>query len=87
MTTNQYKRLVQLTIPYFFEQKIIAIQAKRSDNLKAFFRYSRVKKTFQDIIGKVLIDHNMINEINNIGDISQNGGGIDKKKLKQMILS
>lgn len=87
ITKNQYKQLVQLTIPYFFEQKIVAIQAKRSNNIKAFFRYSRVKETFQDLIGKALIDHKIINEINQIGDISQMGGGIDKNKLKQIILS
>lgn len=85
MTINQYRELVNLTIPHFFELKIKAIKEKKSENIKTFFRYARVKHNFQDIISKVLLENEIISSQYEIGDISQNGGGIDKNKLKQII--
>ena len=85
MTINQYRELVNLTIPSFFEQKIKAIKEKKSKNVKTFFRYARVKNNFQDLISKVLLENEIISSQKEIGDISQNGGGIDKNKLKQII--
>jgi hypothetical protein len=67
------------------EQKIKAIKEKKSKNVKTFFRYARVKNNFQDLISKVLLENEIISSQNEIGDISQNGGGIDKNKLKQII--
>lgn len=87
INANQYRQLVSLTIPTFFDLKIKAIKAKQSKNIKTFFRYSRVKNNFQDLISKVLIDNKIINSENEIGDISQNGGGVDKAKLKQILTS
>jgi hypothetical protein len=87
LSIGQYNELVRLTIPYFFEQKIKAINSKRSKNIKCFFRYARVKNNFQDLISNVLIKHNFINSKNEICDISQNGGGINKSKFEQIILS
>lgn len=85
LTTTQYRKLVSLTVPTFFEKKIKAIAEKKSSNIKTFFRYSRVKKHFEDLVSKVLIDNKIIKTLNDIGDISQNGGGIDKAKLGQII--
>lgn len=85
LTKAQYKQLVDLTIPTYFEEKIKAIKAKKSANIKTFFRYARVKNTFQSLVSNVLIEHEIINHQNEIGDISQNGGGIDKEKLRQII--
>ena len=85
LTTTQYRQLVSLTIPTFFEKKIKAIAEKKSANIKAFFRYARVKNNFEDLISKVLIDNKIIKTQNDIADISQNGGGIDKTKLEQII--
>lgn len=85
MKINQYRELVNLTIPHFFELKIKAIKEKKSKNVKTFFRYARVRNNFQDLISKVLIKNEIISSQNEIGDISQNGGGIDKNKLKQII--
>ena len=85
LTTTQYRQLVSLTIPTFFEKKIKAIAEKKSDNIKTFFRYARVKNNFEDLISKVLIDNKIIEIQNDIGDISQNGGGIDKTKLDKII--
>lgn len=87
LTTSQYRQLVSLTIPSYFEEKIKAIGAKKSIDIKTFFRYSRVKTNFQDLISKVLIDNKFIETQNDIEDISQNGGGIDKVKLGKIIIS
>lgn len=85
LTTKRYQQLVKLTLPFFFEKKIKAVAEKKSKNIKAFFRYSRVKNNFEDIISKVLIENNIIKTQSEIGDISQNGGGIDRAKLEQII--
>ncbi len=85
VTPMQYRKLVSLTIPTFFERKIKAIATKKSTNIKTFFRYARVKNNFEDLISKVLIDNNIIKMQNEIGDISQNGGGIDKAKFEKII--
>lgn len=85
ITTTQYKQLVNLTIPTYFEEKVKIIGAKKSENIKTFFRYARVKNTFQDMISKVLVENQFIKTQNDILEISQKGGGIDKKKLKQII--
>lgn len=82
---KQYQQLVKLTVPSFFELRIKAIADKKSTDIKTFFRYARVKSNFEDIISKVLIDYRIIKTQNDIGDISQNGGGIDKTKLKEII--
>jgi hypothetical protein len=87
LSTNQYRQLVSQTIPTFFDLKIKAIKAKQSKSIKTFFRYARVKNNFQDLISKVLIDNNIIKSENEIGDISQNGGGVDKTKLRQILTS
>lgn len=85
LTTVQYRRLVSMTIPTFFDKKIKLISAKKSPKIKSFFRYSRVKNNFEDRISKVLVDQKIIANQNEIGDISQKGGGIDKKKLAMVI--
>lgn len=85
LSVKQYQQLVSLTIPTFFEEKIKLIREKKSTNIKAFFRYARVKKGFEDIVSDVLIDYGIIKTKNDIGEISQKGGGIDKVKLKKII--
>ena len=85
LTTTQYRQLVSATIPIFFEEKIKKIKVKKSQDIKTFFRYSRVKNIFQDLISKVLIDNDIVMEQDDIGEISQAGGGIDKSKLGEII--
>lgn len=85
LTTVQYRQLVSQTIPTYFEEKIRIIGQKKSANFITFFRYARVKSSFQDLISQVLIDNKFIESQNDILDISQNGGGIDKKKFEQII--
>lgn len=85
LNKNQYKQLVNLTVPTFFEKKIKLVADKRPANIKTFFRYARVKNSFESIVSRVLIDNKIIKTQNDIGDISKKGGGIDKTKLKQII--
>lgn len=85
LTKNQYRELIRLTIPKYFEKKINAIGHKKSKDIKIFFRYKRVKNNFQDLISKVLINNKFINSLTDIEDISKKGGGIDRTKLSQII--
>lgn len=85
LKTVQYQQLVNLTIPTFFEEKIKLVADKKSANIKTFFRYARVKNSFESIVSRVLIDNKIIKTQSDIGDISKNGGSIDKSKLKQII--
>ena len=85
LTKNEYKDLVTKTIPSFFEQKIKLIKEKKAKDIKVFFRYARVKNTFEDLVETVLFENNLITNKNDVGDISQNGGGIDRLRLKQII--
>ena len=83
----QYRELVEKTIPVFFEEKIKTISLRKSDEIKVFFRYSRVQRNFQDLIAKVLIRNLFIKSETDIMEISQQGGGIDKLKFKRIIPS
>jgi len=85
LSKSQYRQLVSLTIPTYFEKKIAAIGNKKSKDINVFFRYGRVKTNFQDIIAKVIVDNKLIRNPNEIDDISQSGGGIDKAKLRKII--
>jgi hypothetical protein len=85
LTKNQYRQLISLTIPHYFRQKIKLIRDKSSDECKTFFRYARVKSTFQDLIGDELIRNKIIKNKFEIEDISKNGGGIDKVKLGALL--
>ena len=82
---TDYKKLIESTVPFYFEKKIEMMKSKLSPEPKVFFRYKRVKDSFETIIGKTLIEHNVINSLEEIGDISQVGGGINKSKLKEII--
>ncbi len=87
MPVNDYRRLVGETVPFYFERKIQMAGDKASGNIQCFFRYSKVKNTFNDIIGNVLLKNKLITSLNRIGDIAQNGGGIDKRKLSRFIIN
>lgn len=82
---SQYKKIIEATLPYYFNKKIEIIKSKLSTDTKVFFRYKRVKQSFENNIGKVLVENKIINTIDEIGDISKIGGGIDKIKLKEII--
>ena len=85
ITKNEYRQLVKDTVPTFFEEKVKTVVQKRSDIIKVFFRYARVKDTFQNIVANTLIDYGLINSENDILEIAQRGGGIDRKKIADII--
>jgi hypothetical protein len=85
LTKKQYRELVSLTLSEYFEKKLELISDKTSNEIKVFFRYQRVKVNFEDLIFPALLKHELIQSKNDIGDISQAGGGIDKLKLKTII--
>ena len=85
ITKNEYRQLIQDTIPTFFENKIKSVAQRKSDKIKVFFRYARVKDTFQDIIANTLIVYGLIRSKSDILEIAQQGGGIDRKKFMALI--
>lgn len=87
LSINQYRQLVSMTLPYFFNEKIKEISNKKSENCKVFFRYTRVKNIFEDLIIKTLVDHKMVTTIDELSDISQKGGGINKAMLGKILIS
>lgn len=82
---SQYLELVKNTIPFFFEEKLKAIAPQKANKIKVFFRYARVKLIFEDLISSVLIKHNFIQNKEEISEISQQGGSIDKAKFDKII--
>ena len=82
---TEYLDLVKDTLPNYFERKLALINIKRKKGIKVFFRYARVKQTFQTLLGQILISNNYIKNVEEIGDVSNSGGGIDRKKLKEII--
>ena len=81
MTKDEYRQLIKDTISVFFEKKMQEIAQKKSDKIKVFFRYKRVKSIFQDIIANTLINCNLINSEHDILEIARQGGGIDRRKF------
>lgn len=82
---SKYKKIIESTLQYYFNKKIEIIKPKLSADAKVFFRYKRVKQNFENKIGKTLLENKIINSLEQIGDISQIGGGINKPKLKEII--
>jgi hypothetical protein len=85
ISKKDYKNLLNKTLSIYFAEKLSLISEKKSENMKIFFRYGRVKKAFNNLIGKIILEKGLINSENEIFDISQIGGGIDKVKLDAII--
>ena len=85
ISANQYLKLVKNTFPFYFEQKLMSVSNKKSDSIKAFFRYARVKKRFLPLISEALIDYHFIKSANEISDISKQGWSMDKVKIGSLI--
>jgi len=82
ISASQYRKLVRNTFPFYFEQKLRAVSKKKSDFIKVFFRYARVKKRFLPLISEALIDCRFIKSANEILEISQRGGNMNRMKFK-----
>mgnify|MGYP001767277953 CR=1 FL=1 len=87
LTKKQYRELVTLTLSEYFDKKLELISTKASDKIKVFFRYRRVKENFEDLMIPALLKHKLIQSQNEIIDISQSGGGVDKMKLERILNS
>lgn len=85
ITKREYKQLINGSLPFFFECKIQAIAPKVSNEIKVFFRYGRVKKAFQNIISDTLTYYGLIKSPNNILEISNQAGGVDREKFRLII--
>jgi hypothetical protein len=85
ISTKDYKILLNKTLPLYFARKLSLISEKKSENMKIFYRYGRVKKAFNNLIAKIILEKGLINSENEIFDISQRGGGVNKIKLGEII--
>jgi len=85
LTNKEYKELVKETLTSYLNKKLILVEQKKSPDIKVFFRYTRVKETFQELISDTLIQTGLIKNSKEIVDISQSGGGIDRLKLKDIL--
>jgi hypothetical protein len=85
LTPREYRQLISDTIPTYFAQKIEQIRIKKANDINVFFRYSRVRNRFEDLVRAVLINQQFIDAEYVIGDVSQAGGGINRGELHQII--
>ena len=85
ISANQYLKLVKNTFPFYFEQKLRTVCKKKSDSIKVFFRYARVKKRFLPLISEALIDCRFIKSANEILEISQRGGNMNRVKFRRIV--
>ena len=70
---------------HVLKQKLKAVSNKKSDSIKAFFRYARVKKRFLPLISEALIDCRFIKSANEILEISQRGGNMNRVKFRRIV--
>lgn len=80
-----YRQLLKETIPLYLSEKLDLVKKKKNKFVKYFFRYSRVREAFNDLISDILIDKKLIQTASDVLDISQSGGGINRMKLKGII--
>ena len=85
ITKREYRQLIRETLPTFFDCKIKKLAPKASDDIKVFFRYARVKNTFRDIVADSLIGYNLIASSDDLLEISNQAGGINRNKIKTII--
>lgn len=86
ISASQYRKFVEQTLPTFFEPKILAVSLKKTDDIKIFFRYSRVRNRCDDLISNLLFRCQLIRNPHNTSIISKRGGGINKMILNKLIL-
>ncbi len=84
---REYRNLLTETLPIHFAEKLELIGKKRSENIQVFYRYGRVKKSFNDLISKTILEKGLVRTEDEILDISQAGGGINKNKLNDIIMA
>ena len=85
ISKTDYKRLLIETFPIYFSERLELMKTKTSNSVKYFYRYSRVRKAFNELISKIILENKLIRSQNEIFDISQDGGGINKIVLNEII--
>ena len=85
ISKTDYKRLLIETFPIYFSERLELIKTKTSNSVKYFHRYSRVRKAFNELISKIIFKNKLVRSQNEIFDISQDGGGINKIVLNEII--
>lgn len=85
ISKRDYKTLVNDTMKFYVNHKLTRIKEKSNNSTVFFFRYSRVKNLFSDLIFKELIELGLISSKSEILEISQTGGGIHREKFKKII--
>lgn len=85
ITKREYRQLIRETLPTFFDCKIKELAPKASSNIRVFFRYARVKNTFWDIVADSLIGYRLIASTDDLPEISNQAGGMNRNKNKTII--
>ena len=85
ISKTDYKRLLIETFPIYFSERLELMKTKTSNSVKYFYRYSRVRKAFNELISKIILENKLVRSQNEIFDISQDGGGINKIVLNEII--
>jgi hypothetical protein len=85
ISTKQYKSLLYRTLPGYFLDRMSFVDAKLSNRNCFFFRYSRVRESFGNLIEQMLAKAGYIDGKNPLIDISQKGGGIGRLKLSEIM--
>jgi hypothetical protein len=85
LNKEQYLELIKATIPFYFNEKIKLISCKKSNDVKVFFRYKRVKEVFEDLVYDSLKQYELVDSKTDILDISKKGGGVDREKLRKIV--
>lgn len=85
ISPKDYKSLVDETMKIYVYPKLLRIKDKSDNPPVFFFRYSRVKNLFFDLLFKQLEQLDLISSEGELLEIYQNGGGIHKGKLRKII--
>ena len=85
ISKTDYKRLLIETFPIYFSERLELMKTKTSNSVKYFYRYRRVRKAFNELISKIILENKLVRSQNEIFDISQDGGGINKIVLNEII--
>ena len=85
LSKKDYLSLVEQSSESYLIPVLKRINNKASNDVKYFFRYTRVQNLFNNLIKNTLCNKVLINSKNSIGEIAQRGGGIDRVKLKEIL--
>jgi hypothetical protein len=85
MKKNRRKELFMISLEFYLKDKLEKIERKKSDKIKFFYRYKRLKKIIGIDFEKVLKKKELISRNTEIETISNGNMGIDNEKLKNIV--